>query len=158
MAQKAAYTLPDGQNPHYIKIFIRSCLAYNLKLAQMAEWLRQQTCKQEVPSSIPSGAIFFCFFFNCLKLWFFAFFMPERARTLILPILPCPQYIGTPLYKLVDLEKTLAAELYPVLCKIAFKIISQKFQNGKTQIFSEAKKIFFLFFFLNSCVNLQVRS
>ena len=40
-AQKAAYTLPDGQNPYYIKIFIRSCLAYNLKLAQMAEWLRQ---------------------------------------------------------------------------------------------------------------------
>ena len=61
-AQKAAYTLPDGQNPHYIKIFIRSCLAYNLKLAQMAEWLRQWTCKQEVASLSPLGNIFFAFF------------------------------------------------------------------------------------------------
>ena len=38
-------------------------------------------------------------------------------------------------------------------CKIDF----QKIQNAETQIFSDQKNFFFSFFFLNSCVNLQVR-
>ena len=71
------------------------------------------------PEFGPPRKPFFCSFLKLFFISFFKFFMPERARTLILPILPCPHYIGTPLYKLVDLEKTLAAELYPILCKIA---------------------------------------
>ena len=63
---KSCFYYTRWPKPYYIKIFITSCLAYDIKLAQMVEWLRQQTCKQKVLSSIPSGVIFFFIFSHCL--------------------------------------------------------------------------------------------
>ena len=135
-------------------MFITTYVCYDCKLASVAEWIRQCTRNPEIVGSIPlEGKLFLNFFLFTQRL------IPGleslRGLSSICPHLLC-HYMQLCIIKLWrhfggTLSYSRSREKSP--CKLIFKI----FKSLKHKFSPTQKNFFVSFFFLNSCINLQVR-
>ena len=136
------------------EMFITTYVYSDCKLASVAEWIRQCTRNPEIVGSIPLEGNFFLIFLYLLRGWFPASRASYNNFTKIqnvhiysaqLCIMKLWRHLGGTLRKVRSREFL----LYGL---IIFLQMGSDFKFSLMQ-----KKIFFIIFFLNSCVNLQVR-